>query len=286
MIEVAILGAGEMGGMLAHVLARRDVARTIRLIDATGQLAAGKALDIMQAAPIEAFSTRVVAATDLASAAGAEVVVIADRLKTGEWTGDEGLLLLRQLSQMARQSVVMCAGASQRDLVERGVRELGFRPEQLFGSAPEALVAAVRSMVALEVNGSVKDVALTVLGVPPGQLVVPWEDAAIAGFAATQVLDEPARRRIMAKVAPLWPPGPYALATAAAEAVAGLAGISRRTLSCFVAPSEPGGRGGPSARRLRAAALPARLSPGGVVRVELPPLSAGTQVALENAMML
>ena len=60
MQDVAIIGAGELGGALAHVLARRDVASTIRLIDETGGVAAGKALDIMQSAPIERFATRVV----------------------------------------------------------------------------------------------------------------------------------------------------------------------------------------------------------------------------------
>ena len=53
MIDVAIIGAGELGGSLAHVLARREIVRRIELIDPSGQIAAGKALDIMQAGPIE-----------------------------------------------------------------------------------------------------------------------------------------------------------------------------------------------------------------------------------------
>src|SRR5262245_54464970 len=59
MQEVAIVGAGELGGLLAHVLARRDAARAIRLVDESGQVAAGKALDIMQASPLEQFATSV-----------------------------------------------------------------------------------------------------------------------------------------------------------------------------------------------------------------------------------
>jgi malate/lactate dehydrogenase len=206
--------------------------------------------------------------------------VLADRAGAEEWHGDDGLLLLKQLSQIARQGIVLCAGGSQRELVERGVRESGFRPERLFGSAPEALAAAVRSLVALEANGSVKDVALTVLGIPPSQIVISWENVTIAGFAATDVLDEPARRRLAARVGPLWPPGPYALATAAAEAITAIAGRSRRRLSCFVAPNDANGR------RARAAALPARLGSDGVEKVELPALDARARVALDNAMLL
>ncbi len=93
-----------------------------------------------------------------------------------------------------RAASILCAGAAQRDLVERGARELHFAREKLFGSAPEALAGAVRALVALETNGSPSDVALTILGVPPSQIVVPWEDAAIGGFAATRMLDEPARQ--------------------------------------------------------------------------------------------
>jgi malate dehydrogenase len=280
MRAAAIIGAGELGGALAHVLARRDLVSTIRLIDETGHVAEGKALDIMQAAPIEGFATEVAGSTDLTSAAGAALIVLADRSGGSEWQGEDGLLLLKRLSQLGAGSVVLCAGASQRELIERGVRELRFARKRLFGSAPEALAAAVRAMVALETNGSPSDVALTVLGVPPSQVVVPWEEATIGGFAATRVLDERARRRLAARVEPLWPPGPYALAWAAAKAAGAVLGRSRRTMSGFIAPDDSNGR------RARTAALPLRLGETGVLGDELPPLSVHDRVALDNAMLL
>jgi malate dehydrogenase len=276
----AIIGAGELGGALAHVLARRDLASTIRLIDETGHVAEGKALDIMQAAPIEGFATEVSGSTDLTTVAGAALVVLADRSGGSEWQGEDGLLLLKRLSQLGAGSVVLCAGASQRELIERGVRELRFARERLFGSAPEALAAAVRAIVALETNGSPSDVALTVLGVPPSQVVVPWEEATIGGFAATRVLDEAARRRLAARVEPLWPPGPYALAWAAAKAADAVLGRSRRTMSGFIAPDDSNGR------RARTAALPLRLGEAGVLSDKLPSLSVRDRVALDNAMLL
>ena len=63
---------------------------------------------------------------------------------------EDGLLLLKRIAQLGARSVIVCAGASQRPLVERGVRELGFARERLWGSAPEALAAAVRAIVAVE----------------------------------------------------------------------------------------------------------------------------------------
>jgi malate dehydrogenase len=280
MHDVAIVGAGEIGGALAHILARLDVLGTIRLIDDRRSVAEGQALDIMQASPIEAFATKVSGSADLATAAGATLIIVADRAGLGEWEGDDGLAMLARLSRIGSRSMILCAGAAQRDLVERGARELHFAREKLFGSAPEALAGAVRALVALETNGSPGDVALTILGVPPAQIVVPWEDAAIGGFAATRMLDEPARRRISARIAPLWPPGPYTLAWAAAKAVESAVGRSRRIVSAFVGPDDTGGR------RSRAAALPVRLGPEGIVTVVTPTLTVHDRVALENAMTL
>ena len=278
MIDVAIIGAGELGGSLAHVLARREIVRRIQLIDPAGQIAAGKALDIMQTGPVEGFTTPVLGSTDLTRAAGAAVVVLADAARPQQ--GGDDLLVLKQLTLLASRAVVLCAGTDGLQLVERGVRDLHYRRERLFGSAPEALAASIRALVALQTNGSVRDVALTVLGVPPAHVVVNWEDATIGGFAATRVLDEPTLRRLGAQVGPLWPPGPHVLAHAATEAIAAVCGVSRRAISCFVAPDDSAGA------RTRAFAMPVRLDRTGVASVGMPTLSVGAQVALDNAMLL
>jgi malate dehydrogenase len=280
MREVAIIGAGELGGELAHALARRDTVAAIRLVDEAGQVARGKALDIMQAAPIEGFSTIVSGGTDAAAAAGSPIVVVADRAGAGEWTVDDSLSLLTRFVRAGSAAVVICAGAGHRDLVERGVREAGYPRARLIGSAPEALAAALRAMVALEVNGSVRDVGLTVLGVPPSHVVVPWEDAAIAGLSASRLLDQAARRRLDARLGRLWPPGPTTLARAALAVVDAIAGRSRRALSCFLAPDDSMGR------RHRAAAVLVRLGLDGIVEEERPALNDHDRVALENAVMM
>ena len=280
MQEVAIIGAGELGGALAHVLARRDAARAIRLIDEKGRIAEGKALDIAQAAPVEGFATRLSGSTDWATAAGADVIVIADRAGGGEWSGEDGLQMLRQLAGSTRTAVLLCAGASQRELIDRGVGEVHVPRSRLLGSAPEALAGGARAMVALAANGSPRDVALSVLGIPPAHTVIPWEDATVAGFALTRLIDDPSRRRIAARVAALWPPGPYALATAAALVIEAIAGRTRRIASCFVAPDTSAGV------RSRTAAMPVRLGPAGIAQVIAPSLSVVEKVALENAMQL
>lgn len=280
MLRAAVLGAGDLGGLLAHLLARRDLVASVHLIDDNGSVAAGKALDIMQAGSIEGFATRLKGSNDVYAAAGADLVVVADRVAGGDWSGEDGLMLLKRLVQVERQPIILCAGSAQRELVERGCRELRLSPHRLFGSAPEALAAALKALVALEVDGSPGDVALTVLGVPPSNIVVAWEEATIGGMGAAHVLDVPARRRLAARAPSLWPPGPCALASAAVNVVAGLAGQSRALASCFVAPDDRSGR------RARAAALPVQLGNGGIERVFTPELNAHDRVAFENAVML
>ena len=280
MQAVAIVGAGELGGAVAHVLARRDVVRSITLIDESGRVAAGKALDITQAAPVEGFATELSGSTDVSTAAGAAVVILADRSGGGEWQGEDGLLLLKRLSQTTSGAVILCAGTAQRELVDRGVRELHLERARLFGSAPEALALGARALVALAVNGSPHDVALSVLGVPPAQTVIPWETATIAGLALTRLVDQPSRRRLACRVAALWPSGPHALASAATMVVEAMAGRSRRIASCFVAPDTSAGT------NTRTGAMPVRLGSTGIVDVVWPPLSVVERIALDNAMQL
>src|SRR4051812_47995311 len=119
MREVAILGAGELGGALAYLLARQDIVRSVRLVDDHGSIAAGKALDIGQAAPVERFATQVSGTTDVAAAAGASVIVVADRALEGERSDEDAVHFLKRLVQMAPAAVILCAGASQRTVLDR-----------------------------------------------------------------------------------------------------------------------------------------------------------------------
>jgi malate dehydrogenase len=280
MQEVAIVGAGELGGALAHAVARRGVARAVRLVDEHGRVAEGKALDIAQAAPIEGFATRLSGSTDVAATAGAEVIVLADHVGGGEWQGEDALALVRRLARSAPDAVLLCAGAAQREVIDLAARELRVPRTRLFGSAPEALASGARALVALAAGASPRDVALSVLGVPPAHTVIAWEEATIAGFALTRVVDEPRRRRVAARVGGLWPPGPYALATAAALVIEAMAGRSRRSACCFVAPDRSTGR------RVRTAAMPVRLGPAGITEIVSPRLSVVENVALDNAMQV
>jgi malate dehydrogenase len=282
--SIVILGAGELGGALARQLAAADVAARIVLVDSAGTVAEGKALDIRQASPIDGYSTLVEGTTDESAVVGAQLIVVADRAapsgqpSTAEWQDDAGVALVRRALYLNATAPVVCAGARQLDVIERGVKEIGIRRERLFGSAPEALRSAVVSLTALEAQGDPRDISLTVVGRPPSQIIVPWEDASIAGRRATDVLTAPAITRLDGRLTRLWPPGPLTLASAATRVIAAAATRSSRTLSLFVSISRDEGERG------RVGMLPARVGVTGIAAVLDPNLSTRDRVRLDSAL--
>src|SRR5262245_34184972 len=124
MAMVAIIGAGALGGALAHTLAARARLDEVRLIDPEGRVADGKAPDIQQSSPVEQWSTRVTASTSLAAAAGVSVIAFADLVKTGEIAGDAGLAVVRQIVRADTTAPLLFAGGLQRDLMALALAEL------------------------------------------------------------------------------------------------------------------------------------------------------------------
>ena len=280
MSVVSIVGAGTLGGALAQTIAARDRVRSVRLVDEAADVAAGKALDIRQSAPLDRFGTRITAHGDVAAAAGADVVLLAGPAAAPdtEWTDDAGLALLDRLGAGRSGATVLCAGASHRRLVERAVAELDLPARRVFGTAPEALRAAVTAVVALDIGCPASEVALTVAGVPPRHLVVPWGQATVAGQRLVELLPDTRLAHAGTRTPFLWPPGPYALAAAAARIVAALAERTARNPSCFVVhDGDLGARG-------RAVAAPVRLDAEGIAQVVEPPLTAHERACLRNGL--
>jgi malate dehydrogenase len=274
----AIVGAGAIGGALAHRLASRGRTHDVRLIDLQGQIAQGKALDILQSSPIEGFSARVSSGDSLEAAAGADVIVIADAARgDAEHTGEPGLALVRRLVSLETTAPLVFAGGHQRELMTRTVSELHVPSRRVIGSAPGALTAAVRALTALELDGTGVDVQLLVVGVPPRAAVIAWEGATVCGQPISSLVPAHRLAALSARLPGLWPPGPQALASAASRVAEALANGSRRGYTCFVALEEPPGRG-------TVVAMPVKLGPAGVERVLLPALSRQEQTQLENAL--
>jgi len=80
-MKITVVGAGNVGATCADVLAYREVANEIVLVDIKEGIAEGKALDIWQKAPITQYDSRTVGSTnDYSKTANSEVVVITSGL--------------------------------------------------------------------------------------------------------------------------------------------------------------------------------------------------------------
>jgi malate dehydrogenase len=277
---VAILGAGEIGGATAQALARRGKVTAIRLIDEQSTVAVGKAHDLSQSSPIIGCDTRIEGSTDIASAAGADAIVLGDAAFGAEWSGEGGLALVRRLNKLGcfRRSVVICAGAGHRALLQRSFDELGLPRSRAVGSAPEGLAAVARSLVAIEARGSASQVSLAVLGHPPERFVIPWAEASIAGHSISSLLTPPQLNLVETRMKARWPPGPVTLGTAAAVFCEAVALGSRRLFSAFVSLDRDNGSKAP------VCAWPVTLGPAGLERVTRPSLTSRDRVVIDEVL--
>jgi len=277
---VVILGAGEIGGALARQLAATDLVSRIVLVDDLAAVAAGKALDVAQSAPVDRYHTAMSGTGDVAAVVGATVVVMADRAGQpgGEWQDEAGLALLKRVAGLNQLAPLLCAGAVQSGLIERGVNEAGIARARLFGSGAEALRAAVTAVTALEAGAAPSDISLSVLGRPPHQVIVPWDEGAIGGRSIAKVLSAAQLARLDARVARLWPPGPYALAAAAARMIRSALTRSPRLHMATVAVTREEGTPG------RSAIMPVTLRPSGIAGIVAPVLSSRDRVRYESSL--
>jgi malate dehydrogenase len=280
MATVCIVGAGDIGGAIAHALAQGERVSRVLLVDADGTVAAGKALDIQQSGAVDLFHVRLEGTDEVSRVAGCAVCVIADRVgrPAAEWQGEDGLAMMTRLVPYAGDAPIVFAGAAQAELLRALAREGHVRRERLIGSSSEALIAAVRAMVAMEARCSPSEVDLSVLGTPPAGFVVPWSEASIGGYCLERVLSQVQLTRIEARAARLWPPGPFALGQAAARVTEALVQHSRRAFSVLMV------LGGEFGARGRVGAIPVNLSPAGITETRVPTLNTRERVRLETAL--
>jgi malate dehydrogenase len=227
MSVVSVVGAGDIGAATAYALARRSRVGEVRLVDTSASAAAGKALDMRQSGPIDHFDTPVTSRGDVLDAVNADVVVIADAFAEGEWEGERGLALIKQLLRAGSKAPIVCAGPKQMWLMEAAVREAGVPANRIVGSAASAVHSGVRALAGLEVNGSGVDVSVAVVGRAPG-FTIGWTSGTFGGSALTSQIAPHRMLAISDMLKKMWPPKPQAIGAATAVVVEGLIGGSRR----------------------------------------------------------
>jgi malate dehydrogenase len=73
--KIALIGAGNIGGTLAHLIGLKELGDVV-LFDVFGGVAAGKALDIMQSGPVDGFDSAMSGGSDYAAIKDADVVIV------------------------------------------------------------------------------------------------------------------------------------------------------------------------------------------------------------------
>ena len=73
--KIALIGAGNIGGTLAHLIGLKELGDVV-MFDVFPGVAAGKALDIMQSGPVDGFDANISGTKDYAEIAGSDVVIV------------------------------------------------------------------------------------------------------------------------------------------------------------------------------------------------------------------
>ena len=73
--KIALIGAGNIGGTLAHLIGLKELGDVV-MFDVFPGVAAGKALDIMQSGPVDGFDSNMMGTKDYAQIAGSDVVIV------------------------------------------------------------------------------------------------------------------------------------------------------------------------------------------------------------------
>jgi malate dehydrogenase len=170
--KIALIGAGMIGGTLAHLAAIREMGDIV-LFDIAEGIPQGKALDLAQAGPVEGYDVELKGTNDYADIAGADVCIVTAGVarKPGMSRDDLIGINLKVMKAVgegikthAPDSFVICI-TNPLDAMVWALREFSGLPhERVVGMAGVLDSARFRHFLAEEFKVSVEDVTAFVLG--------------------------------------------------------------------------------------------------------------------------
>jgi malate dehydrogenase len=189
-------GAGNVGATAGLLIAQADVADVV-LLDMAGELATGKALDMMESAPVLGFNSRITGGSDYALSAGSDICVITAGLARKPGMSRDDLLakntdivteVVANLVQHSPDTILIIVTNPLDAMCEVARRVSGFPRERVLGMAGVLDAARMRWFIAAELNVSVEDVDAFVLG-GHGDTMVPLPRyATVNGIPLPQLL--------------------------------------------------------------------------------------------------
>ena len=170
--KIALIGAGMIGGTLAHLAAKKELGDIV-LFDIAEGMPQGKALDLAQCGPFEGFDTNIKRTNDYADIAGADVIIVTAGVARKPGMSRDDLLGINLgvmksvgegIKKYAPDAFVICI-TNPLDAMVWALREFSGLPHnKVVGMAGVLDSARFRHFLSVEFNVSMRDVTAFVLG--------------------------------------------------------------------------------------------------------------------------
>ena len=249
-MKVTVVGAGNVGATCANVLATREVANEVVLLDIKEGFAEGKALDIWETAPINLYDTRTVGSTnDYSKTAGSDVVVITSGLPRKPGMSRDDLIATNAgIVKTVTENVMKRSPDAILVIVSNPLDVMTYcayltakvDSKRVFGMAGILDTARYRAFLAEELNVSPKDIQAVLMG-GHGDTMVPLPRyTTVGGIPVTELIEEDKLNAIVERtkkgggeiVNLLGTSAWYAPGAAAAQMVEAIVRDQRRVFPC------------------------------------------------------
>lgn len=178
--KVSIIGAGHVGATAAHLIFQSGLADIV-LYDIMQGTPQGKALDLMEAAPLWGISSSAFGTNDLADTAGSAVVVVTAGLPRKPGMSRDDLLLANkeiitnvvgETSRISPECIFIIVTNPMDIMTHVAWKASGFSPQKVMGMGGVLDASRFRTFIAMELGVSPQDVEAMVMG-GHGDLMVP-----------------------------------------------------------------------------------------------------------------
>lgn len=196
--KISIIGAGNVGASCVQRIAERGYADIV-LVDIIPGLPQGKALDILESAPILNFDSHLIGTNSYEETANSDVVIITSGLgrKPG-MTRDELLLanmniiteVTRNVVNYSPNCIIIMVTNPVDAMTYLAIKTSGFPPNRVFGLSGALDATRLRSFIASELNVSVADVFACVLGEHGKNMVIIPRLSTVSGIPITRILPQ------------------------------------------------------------------------------------------------
>ena len=199
-MKVTVVGAGNVGATCADVLAQREIANEIVLLDIKEGFAEGKALDIWQTSPINLYDSRTVGSTnDYEKTKDSDVVVITSGLPRKPGMSRDDLIATNAgIVKTVTESIVKYSPNATIIIVSNPLDVMTYcaylhakiDSKKVFGMAGVLDTARYRAFLAEELNVSPKDIQAVLMG-GHGDTMVPLPRyTTVGGIPVTELIEE------------------------------------------------------------------------------------------------